>query len=86
MYVGPFEMTSVAKVREMPYLTSSHVTLWPSCHVAVSTRVNVHVLPPSDIWPVSVARSGTSFASSPTEYVTRLRACAREANSMSAPT
>ena len=60
-------MTSVAKVREMPYLTSSQVTFWPSCHFAVSTSVNFHVLPPSDIWPVSVARSGTSLLSPPTE-------------------
>ena len=77
MYVGPLEITSVAKVREMPYLTSSQVTFWPSCHFAVSTRVNFHVLPPSDIWPVSVARSGTILLSAPDRVGDRLRAYAR---------
>ena len=42
MYVGPPVMTSVAKVRETPYLKSSHVIGWPSCQVGPSFRVNDH--------------------------------------------
>jgi hypothetical protein len=67
MYVGPLEITSVANVREMPYLTSSHLTGWPSCHLAVSTEVNFHGLATVGSWPVSVARSGTSLLSAPIE-------------------
>ena len=64
-------MRSVAKVREPPYFTSSQVTFEPSCHFALSTIVNFHVLPPSDIVPRSVARSGTSLVLAPGEYVVR---------------
>ena len=83
-------MTSVAKVREMPYLTSAQVTGLPSCHLASSRIVNFHVLPPSDMVPVSVARSGVSLDCSslvaPGGKVVSVRSKTRLANWMSAPT
>ena len=42
--VGPPLTTSVAKVREMPYATSSQVTGLPSCQRTPSRRVNDQVL------------------------------------------
>ena len=52
-------MTSVANMREAPYLKSSHVIGWPSSHLTPSLTVNDQTLPPSDEVPVSVARSAT---------------------------
>ena len=57
-------MMSVAKVREIPYLKSSHVTSLPSSHFMPSLRVNSQVLPPSGVVPVSVAASATSWLAS----------------------
>ena len=51
-------MTSVANVRETPYLKSSQVTALPSSHLTPSLSVNFQVLAPSSTVPVSVARSG----------------------------
>ena len=59
-YVGPPLITSVANVRDTPYLTSSHVTEDPSCHVRPSRNVNVHDVASALAVPVSVAMSGTS--------------------------
>ena len=76
-YVGPSVMTSVAKVRETPYRTSSQVIGEPSSKVTPSLRVNVQVFASSDAVPVSVARSGTRpVASSPSGlylYAVRVR-------------
>jgi hypothetical protein len=57
-------MTSVAKVRDTPYLTSSHVTGEPSCHFMPLRSVNFQSLPPFIGVPVSVAMSGTSVLAS----------------------
>ncbi len=59
-YCGPSVMTSEAKTRETPYLTSSQVTGEPSSQVAPSRIVNFHDFASADGVPVSVARSGTS--------------------------
>ena len=53
-------MTSVANVRETPYLTSSQVIGSPVWKVTPSRRVKAQVLPPSVAVPRSVARSGVS--------------------------
>ncbi len=76
-YVGPSVMTSVANVRETPYLMSSQVMGVPSSNVTPSLRVNVQVFAPSDDVPVSLARSGTRpVATSPSGlylYAVRVR-------------
>ena len=51
-------ITSVAKVRDTPYLKSSQVIGWPSCQIGPSLSVNDHSVASSLAWPVSVARSG----------------------------
>ena len=70
-------MTSEAKTRETPYLTSSQVTGEPSSQVAPSRIVNFHDFASADAVPVSVARSGTrvlaAFSSLVTLYAVRLR-------------
>ena len=71
-------ITSVAKVRETPYLKSSQVIGWPSCQTGPSLRVNDHWVASSLDWPVSVARSGIGVeplagSVSPGGKVTRLR-------------
>ena len=57
-------MTSVANVREMPYLKSSQVTGLPSSHVTPSRIVNSQVFASSDMVPVSVAMSGIPVTAS----------------------
>src|SRR5665811_425115 len=83
-------MTSVAKVREMPYFTSSAVTGLPSCHLRPSLSVNFHVLPLSVTVPVSVAMSPTSLGTSVSEvvavHVVRVRVNRRLPASMFTPT
>ena len=64
-YVGPSVMTSVANVRETPYLTSSQVIGEPSSHVdAVTERERPGLAAVGIAVPVSVARSGTSVLAS----------------------
>ena len=58
-YVGPSVMTSVANVRETPYLTSAQVTGVPSSNVTPSRSVNDHGVASSFGVPRSVAMSGT---------------------------
>ncbi len=50
-------ITSVAKLRDAPYLKSSHVMSLPSSHFTPSLTVKLQDLPPSVVVPVSVARS-----------------------------
>ena len=57
-------MTSVANVRDTPYLTSSHVTSEPSSHLTPSRMVNDHSVASSFAVPVSVARSPTTWLAS----------------------
>ena len=59
-YVGPSVITSVANVRETPYLISSQVIADPSSNVTPSRSVNSHVLLSFDARPVSVAKSATT--------------------------
>ena len=76
-YDGPPVMTSVAKVREVPYFTSAQVTGEPSWKVAPSRMVKAHVFAPLLDVPVSVARSGTmlvpSVGSAENLYAVRVR-------------
>ncbi len=51
-------MTSVAKLRETPYVKSSQVTGSPSCQTGPSFTVNCHSVASAFEVPVSVARSG----------------------------
>jgi len=60
-YVGPPEMTSVAKTRSMPYLMSLLVMGVPSSNLMLSLRWYVQVLPPFSAVAGAVARSGTAF-------------------------
>ena len=57
-------ITSVAKLRDAPYLKSSQVMGLPSSHLTSSLTVKDQVLPPSSVWPVSVARSATGVTPS----------------------
>src|SRR4051794_14130229 len=63
-YVGPPVITSVANVRDTPYLMSSHLSAEPSCQLNPSLSVNDHDEASAFGVPVSVAMSGTSVVPS----------------------